>query len=68
VTTAKPWLPPRRVANWKKRYVELPGALVDDLTYDAMRLWSESCIAGEETTFIAGVHQIHVCGAPPAIY
>src|SRR5689334_10401257 len=33
-----------------------------------MRLRSESCIAGEETTFIAGVHQVHVCSASPAIY
>ena len=41
---------------------------VNDLADDPMCFRSESCVAGEEARFVAGVHQIHVRSTSPAIY
>src|SRR5678809_34228 len=67
MTTSEAWFPPRCVTNRKKRDVQLPGIFVDDFTDHTMRFRSEPCVAGKETRFIAGIHQIHVGSTPPAI-
>src|SRR5947209_10799129 len=68
MASAKPRsLPPGSVTDRQERDVELAAARTECALDELVRIRHERGIAGEEAALGAGVEQVHVRGASPAI-